>query len=253
MARQLRLDGQQQGVGQVVGVDVGPQPGARSRGPAHDRAEVLLDVALPLHPRRADGDRAQVRAPRRRVHQLLAEVLGQRVGVLRADRMLLVDRRVVGQERALGEEEARHGLAGDVHEARHAEAHRRLERVEGRHDVVLEDRVRGVARRLGERGGVHHRVVATHERERVARIGDVGLHVVGVAGPGRLEGGRQAVGRRDLMPGPQQGGDGGGPDLAAGSGDEDAHGRVPADALSPAAGRSRGRAWRPRAPRCARP
>ena len=74
---------------------------------AHERPEVALDVALPLHPRRADRDAAHVGAAHGGVHQLLAERLGQRVRVLRAQRVLLVDRQVVGQERALGEVPAR--------------------------------------------------------------------------------------------------------------------------------------------------
>jgi len=44
--------------------------------------------------------------------------------------VLLVDRGVVGDPLALGEEEARDGLARDVDEARDLEADRRLERVE---------------------------------------------------------------------------------------------------------------------------
>ena len=78
----------------------------------------------------------------------------------------------------------------------HAPAHGRLDRVERRHQVVVEDDVRRVAGRLGDRRGVDHRVVAAHDREGRAGVGEVGLHVRGLAGVGALEHGRPEVGRR---------------------------------------------------------
>jgi len=160
--------------------------------------------------------------------------------------VLLVDRRVVGEERALGEEEAGHRLARDVDEARDAEAHRGLERVEGRHQVVLEHGVRRVVLRVGQRGGVDDGVVAAHHGVGVAGGGEVRLHVGrGRLGGRRLEDRRAEVARRDVVAGVEQGGDGGRSDLAERAGDEDAHdaryahaeGRVRGRRASAAAGR----------------
>ena len=92
--------------------------------------------------------------------------------------MLLVDRHVVGQERALGEEEPRDRLARDVDEPPDAEPDRGLEDVERRHQVVLEDHVRRVLRRVGDRAGVDDRVDAADDRERVSRVRQVGLDVL---------------------------------------------------------------------------
>ena len=156
------------------------------------------------------------------VHQLLAEVLRGRVGVLRPDRVLLVDRDVVGQERALGEEVARDGLARDVHEAADAGADRRLERVERRHQVVGEHPVRRVVRRVGDRGGVDDGVVAAHDREGVAGVGQVGLLVRDPVAVG-LEARGAEVGRADLVAGVGERRDGRGADLPARACDEDPH------------------------------
>ena len=171
------------------------------------------------------------------VHQLLAEVLGRGVRVLRPDGVGLVDRDVVGQEAALGEEEAGHGLARDVDDAPRPEPDRGLQHVERRHQVVAEHRVGRVLRRLGDGGGVHHGVMAAHDRVRVAGIGQVGLRVGDALAARRLEQRAREVRRRDLVAGGVEGGDGGGPDLAAGAGHEDAHGanRYPIAAASRAA------------------
>ena len=111
-----------------------------------------------------------------------------------------------------------------MHEPRDAPAHRRLERVERAHEVVVEDGVRRVLRRLGDRRGVDDGVVAADERVGVAGVGEIGLDVADLAALGLVERAVQ-VGRGDLVAGVVQGRDRGGADLPAGAGDEDAHGR----------------------------
>ena len=69
--------------------------------------------------------------------------------------------------------------------------------------------------------------MAAHDREGRAGVGEVGLHVRGLAGVGPLEHGRPEVRRGHVVAGAKQGGDGGAADLAAGAGDEDAHGAQP--------------------------
>jgi hypothetical protein len=78
---------------------------------------------------------------------------------------------------------------------------------------------------IGQRGGVDHGVLAGDDGERVARVGEVGL---AVGGPGwrGLEDRHGAVGGGHLMAGAVQDVDGGGADLPAGAGDEDAHPRI---------------------------
>ena len=225
---QVRLGREAQHLGEVVDVDVAPEAGARLVAcAADDRSEVVLDVALPLHPRRAHRDAADVRTADGRVHELLADDLRHGIGILRAQGMLLVDGQVVGQEGPLGEEPPGRRLRRDVDEAPHLPAHGGLDGVERRHDVVVEDHVGRVAGRLRDRGRVDHGVMAAHDREGVARIGQVGLCVRGLPGVGALEHGRAEVGRRHVVPGGQQGVDGGAPHLAAGAGHEDAHGAQP--------------------------
>ena len=97
-------------------------------------------------------------------------MLGGRVRVLGTDRMFLVHGHVIGKEGPLGEEEPWHRLAGDVYETGHPEPDRRLQSIEGRHEVVLEHDVRRVAGRLGDRRSVHDRLGATHDGEGVACI-----------------------------------------------------------------------------------
>jgi hypothetical protein len=177
-----------------------------------------------LDPRRPDRERAQVRARDRGVHQLLAEDLRQRVGVLRLGLERLVDRGGGGEERPLRERHPRDGLRGDVDEAVHAHAHARLDQVERREQVVREDLVRRVARRLGQRGAVDDDVGAAHRRERVAGIGEIGLEVVGAVVAALVDGGDQ-IAARDAMPGLEQIVDRGRADLPARPGDEDVHGR----------------------------
>ena len=87
--------------------------------------------------------------------------------------------------------------------------------------------MRRVAGRLGDRGGVDHGVVAAHDRERVAGVGEVGLLVARRAGRRRLEDGRAEVAGRDLVAGGVERVDGGRADLPARAGDEDAHGAGP--------------------------
>ena len=78
----------------------------------------------------------------------------------------------------------------------------------------MEDHVRRVAGRLGDGRRVDHRVVAAHDREGRARVGQVGLHVRGLSRVGALEDGRSEVGRCHVVPGREQGVDGGAADLA---------------------------------------
>ena len=116
--------------------------------------------------------------------------------------MLLVDRHVVGQEGPLGKEEAGDGLAGDVDEPRDAEADRGLEHVERRHQVVLEDHVRRVLRRVGDRARVDDGVDASDDRERVARVGQVGLEILPrLVGKRPLEPAAREIGGADVIAG----------------------------------------------------
>jgi hypothetical protein len=59
----------------------------------------------------------------------------------------------------LGERHAGHGLAGDVDHAIGAHPHAGLDDVERRHQVVAEDLVRRVARRLRHRSAVDDDIV----------------------------------------------------------------------------------------------
>ena len=87
----------------------------------------------PLDPRRPDRHRGQVGPGDSGVHEQFAEPLRQRIGVLRRHGVQFVDGRVLGVEVALRVREARHGLAGDVHEAPHAGPFGGLQRGIGRH------------------------------------------------------------------------------------------------------------------------
>ena len=96
---------------------------------------------------------------------------------------------VVGLERPVREDEARHRLAREVDEAPRARGDRRLEHVERAQHVVAEDDVRRVVDRLRDRGRVDDDVAAARERVRGARVGQVGLPVVlGLAGIGPVPG-----------------------------------------------------------------
>ena len=70
-------------------------------------------------------------------------------------------------------------------------------------------------------------VVAADDREGVAGVGEVGLLVVRDVRAGGLEHGRADVAGGDVVAGLVEGVDGGRADLAAGAGDEDAHGGAP--------------------------
>ena len=74
----------------------------------------------------------------------------------------------------------------------------------------------------GQRGAVDHDVVPAHRRERVPRIGQIGLEVVGAAVAALVDG-RREVAAGDAVPGLDQVVDRGRADLAAGAGDEDLH------------------------------
>ena len=169
------------------------------------------------------------RAPRRAVHQLLAEVLGRRVGILRADRVLLVDRaRSRAATRRSGKKKPgtvsldRFTKRGTPQRTAASSALNVAIR------LLPNTTCGGVLGRLGDRGGVDDRVVAADDRERVAGVGQVGL-LVGDARRGFASNdGRAEVGGGDVVAGVGEGGDGGGADLAARAGDEDAHpGRLP--------------------------
>ena len=229
VAGQVGLGRQPQHLGEVVDVDVAPEAGARLVAlAADDRPEVVLDVALPLHPRRAHRDAADVRAADGGVHELLAEDLRRGVRVLRAQRVLLVDGQVVGQEGPLGEEPARRRLRGDVDEARRS-SQRTAASSALNVDITLlwKTTCAGLLGRLRDRRRVDHRVVAAHDREGRAGVGEVGLHVRGLSGVGALEDRRPEVGRGHVVAGGEQGVDGRAADLAAAAGDEDAHGAQP--------------------------
>ena len=121
---------------------------------------------------------AEVGAARwRRRISCSAKCLEGRVGVLGADRVLLVDRNESGRYGRSGKKKPGHGLAGEVARSAGPQRTRGLERVERRHQVVAEDDVRRVLGRLGDRGGVDDRVVAADDGERVAGVGQVGLDV----------------------------------------------------------------------------
>jgi hypothetical protein len=107
--------------------------------------------------------------------------------------MFLINGHVVGKHGTLGKEKPWHGLAGDVHEAGHPEADRRLQSIEGRHQVVPEHDVRGISGRLGNSGRMHDGLGAPHDRERVAGVGEVGLKVIRLALPWPLEDRRRHV------------------------------------------------------------
>ena len=133
VARQVGLDREHDGVAEVVHVDVRAVVPDQHRGIADDRAEVPLVASLVLDPGRPDRRAADVRPLDRPLAEQLAEPLGGRVRILRPDRMLLVDRQVLGPERPVGEDEPRHRLAGEVDEAARARSDRRLEHVERAH------------------------------------------------------------------------------------------------------------------------
>jgi hypothetical protein len=69
--------------------------------------------------------------------------------------------------------------------------------------------------RVGDRGGVDHRVLAARDRERVAGEREVELPVLRVAGRGALEDRRAEVAGRDLVAGLVKRGDRRRPDLPA--------------------------------------
>ena len=80
-------------------------------------------------------------------------------------------------------------------------------------------------------------VVAAHDGEGLAGVGEVGLHVSCAPGLVALEDGRPEVGGGHDVLGGQQGVDCRAADLAAGAGDEDAHGWEPSAAYSSGRGR----------------
>ena len=102
------------------------------------------------------------------------------------------------------------------------DADARLDEVERRHQVVAEDLVRRVARRLGQRRAVDDHVLAADDGEGVARIGEVGLEVVRAGMAAFIDRwGEVAAGH--AVPGFDQIVDRGGADLPARPGDEDLH------------------------------
>jgi hypothetical protein len=74
----------------------------------------------------------------------------------------------------------------------------------------------------GDRGRVNHRIVAVDDREGLAGIGEVGLDVGRLVGLAALEDGRAEVRGGDVVPGGEQGVDGGAADLPTAAGDKDA-------------------------------
>ena len=85
--------------------------------------------------------------------------------------------------------------------------------------------MRRVAGRLGQRRAVDHDVLAAHDRERVAGIGQVGLDVVR-AGVAALVDRRREVAARDVVAGLDQLIDRCRAHLAVGARDEDPHPRA---------------------------
>jgi hypothetical protein len=173
----LRLGSHNDGVGEVVDVDVAPQIPTRSYGTSHQRSKVLRVRLFRLNPARTQRDASDVRTLHRGTHQLFTEVLGQGVGVLWMGGMIFVDGSVVRKDFSFGKVKTRHGLTRYVDESTDTEAHGRFENVERRHHVVGEHDVRWIVQRVGNRGSVHDRFGATNDGKRVARVSEIG-HLV---------------------------------------------------------------------------
>ncbi len=91
----------------IARIDVRPEVAggdARVAAAAHDVAREGLGRLDPGHPQ---ADRGQVAAPGRGADDLLGQLLRQRVGLLRRDRVRLVDRQVRGHDRARVERQRR--------------------------------------------------------------------------------------------------------------------------------------------------
>ena len=218
----LRGHGGEQEVGQVVDDDVGPERGARVLASCpHDRADVALDVALPLDPCRADRHGGDVRPGDGGVHRAVRRTTSTARRCPAAPRVQLVDGRVLGVEVPLRVREARHGLAGDVYEAPYAGPFGGLQRGVGRHQVGPEDLVRRVLHRAGDPGRVHDGVVAGQDGRGMPRIGQIGLDVPDLARP--LVDRWQPVDGGHLMSGLEKGVQRCSAQFSAGPGHEDAH------------------------------
>ena len=138
--------------------------------------------------------------------------------------MLLVDRQVVGLERTVREDEARHRLAREVDEPVHAPRDRGLQHVERAQQVVAEDDVRRVVDRLRDRGGVDDDVATPDERVGGSRVGEVGLPVVRrLAGVGAIPVRPGQIAARTSWPGRLKRRNERASDLAVRAGDENSH------------------------------
>jgi hypothetical protein len=239
VTRQVAAGRGEDGVGQIVGIDVRPAVRAGQAAVGEQRPEVASVAGRVLHPRRTQRDDLQIGAPDGRGADVLAQDLAQPVRILRLAGVVLVDRQIPRPDRALGELEAHHGLAGDVDQAAHAPADARLDHVEDAHEVVVEHDMCGVPARGGQGPGVDHGVEApsrrafavgepADEREHVTGVGQVGCDIrdlirrCGVLG-GSVERGGQNVRGHGIVTGADQRVDGGPADLAAGPSDQDSH------------------------------
>src|SRR6266540_734131 len=153
-AGQVGLEREPDRRGQVVGVHIGPSGDACPAELAEEGPEVARTTRRPAPSSAAarcsvDPSRAP---PRRRAARRRASP-GRTGPELRPVR--LVHRQAGGQERALGEDEAGHRLAGDEDQAAHASAYAGFHHVERGHQVVAEDDVRCVPAHRGYRRCVH--------------------------------------------------------------------------------------------------
>lgn len=201
--RKLGFRRQHDGVGQVIRVDVAPQIGAENGRISYLRPEVALIVVRVLHPAGPKGDAPDVGALDRGIHQLLAKVLRQRIGILRMDRMQFINRCIVGQEIALRKEKPGNRLAGDVDEPLHTETHGGFQNVEGGHEIGVKDHVGRIRGRFRNGSGMHDRIGTPDHREGLAGIAEIGHLVVRGTRIGSFEAGPGEVNGNHLVAGSQ--------------------------------------------------
>ena len=207
--------------GDVPQVDVDPERAEVELGVADRLDRLLAELGAPAVTG-PDADGLEQALARISPAGLLGGDLAHPVAVLRAQRVVLVDREVVRLEvvRAVGEPEDR--LRGGVDEPLHARGDRGLEAVDGALGVDAEHHVRRGEALLGDRREVDDGVAAGERGGEGVAVLDVGQ-----AERGALDDGLDQVDRDDLVPCLDHLGDDEPADPACCSGDGDYQRRSP--------------------------
>jgi hypothetical protein len=170
----LRLQRELDRGGNVPRIDVAPEVrGARRRvGP--QRLQLRGERLRRVDPGKAQADDVEPAPAREPGGEFLAGELGERVGILRQQRVRLVYRDVFGRDRPLKKGKAEHGHARGHDDAVDLERRCRLQHIERAHHVRAKDDLRHVERRPGDRREMDDSLGVLHATVDLTQIGQIG-------------------------------------------------------------------------------